>query len=401
MITTGTMKHKSYKYGIVIAIIIIAAGFALYKNGLIRHLPLKIRPAKPKNIFEKAEEHLRRGNYAGAYEGFRKIYHRMPNSPDGERALVQMARLSDKIDKNTTLELFAKITQNEALVKYHPEAYYSIARFLDPEDTAVPSADSEKAAEIYRKIFDNYPKSEYAARAGLRLAQLLEEQDALLEAKEIIDGLYDRKIRTSEVEEARYRQNIKILFSPIVTDQPKSAYYVIQPGDVLEKVAAKYGTTVDLIMESNDIRNPARIRGGDRIKVVVDTFHIVVSKSQNTLSLFTPQMLVKKYRVGTGKYGKTPTGSFIIKEKTKEPTWYAPGRVIPYGDPDNVLGTRWMSIEATDSEKKVSGYGIHGTWEPETVGTQCSEGCIRLVNADIEELFKIVPANTTVVKIIE
>ncbi len=29
------------------------------------------------------------------------------------------------------------------------------------------------------------------------------------------------------------------------------------------------------------------------------------------------------------------------------------------------------------------GYGIHGTWAPETVGSQSSEGCVRLANAEV------------------
>ena len=73
-----------------------------------------------------------------------------------------------------------------------------------------------------------------------------------------------------------------------------------------------------------------------------------------------------------------------------EPEW----KGIPYGDPKNILGTRWMGI--TDAQKTLKEYGIHGTWQPETVGAYVSKGCIRLLNDDVEELYKIVMIGTPV-----
>jgi L,D-transpeptidase ErfK/SrfK len=36
-------------------------------------------------------------------------------------------------------------------------------------------------------------------------------------------------------------------------------------------------------------------------------------------------------------------------------------------------------------------YGFHGTWEPESIGQAASDGCIRLLNDDAEELFLVLP----------
>ena len=41
------------------------------------------------------------------------------------------------------------------------------------------------------------------------------------------------------------------------------------------------------------------------------------------------------------------------------------GRAIPFGDPENILGTRWMGFENSPGAR---GYGIHGTARPETIG---------------------------------
>lgn len=106
----------------------------------------------------------------------------------------------------------------------------------------------------------------------------------------------------------------------------------------------------------------------------------------------------KRYLVGTGKFGKTPGGSYLIEIKIKNPPWTRPAdkKIIPFGDPENVLGTRWMSIKADEGTEPIDGYGIHGTIEPETVGKQSSDGCIRLINSEVEELYAIVPEGTQV-----
>jgi lipoprotein-anchoring transpeptidase ErfK/SrfK len=99
-----------------------------------------------------------------------------------------------------------------------------------------------------------------------------------------------------------------------------------------------------------------------------------------------------------GRQGRTPSGTFKIAGKTLEPEWYYNGKTIPYGDKRNVLGTRWMALKPIKgTDPNLRGYGIHGTWMPETVGTQCSNGCIRMRNKEVEELFSILPYGTEIV----
>ena len=70
--------------------------------------------------------------------------------------------------------------------------------------------------------------------------------------------------------------------------------------------------------------------------------------------------------------------------------WYKTGAIVPAGSPENILGSRWLGISEP-------GYGIHGTTEPETIGTYQTKGCIRMRNADVEELFVIIPTGADVV----
>ncbi len=189
--------------------------------------------------------------------------------------------------------------------------------------------------------------------------------------------------------------NMQLLKSPRM--MPGKEYYTIASGDYLQKIAKKYNVTVPLIQAMNGMEND-NSRLGARLLVYNGDFSIRVSKTRNTLDLMAGEKLFKRYAVGTGKFGKTPAVEFKIVDKIIEPPWtrFSDGKQIEYGDPENVLGTRWMAIKS-DEHPEITGFGIHGTWERDSIGKQSSAGCIRMLNEDVEELFDIVPRQTTVI----
>jgi len=181
--------------------------------------------------------------------------------------------------------------------------------------------------------------------------------------------------------------NIELVLSPRMMDE-KVEYTVIS-GDSLEKIAKKFNTTIELIRKSNNIQG-SLIRSGDRLRIFQGKFSVSVSKSDNDLVLYMNDDFFKRYRVGTGAFNKTPVGDFLINDRIAQPTWWRPdGKAIPYGDPENLLGTHWLSIN-------VKGYGLHGTWEPDTIGKQASAGCVRMHNDDIEQLYSLLTIGTPV-----
>ena len=107
---------------------------------------------------------------------------------------------------------------------------------------------------------------------------------------------------------------------------------------------------------------------------------IVVSIPDRKLALVENGHVLKIYEVavGTAK-SPTPSGAFTVVERLEHPTWYSPGKVVKPG-PANPLGTRWLGLSR-------KGYGIHGTNSPRSIGHKASHGCIRMRNADVEELF--------------
>ncbi len=232
------------------------------------------------------------------------------------------------------------------------------------------------------------------ADPGLALlaeARELRKADRLDDAREKAFAILDASrsaVARAEAETLLGEIHVRMVMSP--WQMPEKVDYVVQSGDTLGALAKRHRTTVDLIRKGNNISGSI-IRAGDRMRILNGTFSMVVDKSDNDLILSLDKRFFKRYRVGTGAYGKTPEGTFVIDDKIAQPTWWRPdGKAVAYGDPENLLGTHWLSLN-------IPGYGIHGTWEPDTIGKQASAGCIRLLNSDIEELFTLVPIGAEVV----
>jgi lipoprotein-anchoring transpeptidase ErfK/SrfK len=119
----------------------------------------------------------------------------------------------------------------------------------------------------------------------------------------------------------------------------------------------------------------------------------VVVARHHGLVAYLGNVALVSYRVGLGKQNRTPTGDFTIQVKQENPSWWKDGAVVPYGDPENVLGTRWMGFE---NRPGTSGYGIHGTDVPSSIGKDMSMGCVRMRNEEVQELFDFVPRGTLV-----
>jgi lipoprotein-anchoring transpeptidase ErfK/SrfK len=167
-------------------------------------------------------------------------------------------------------------------------------------------------------------------------------------------------------------------------------------GDTLEKIARQYKVPVECLFLANFtrqalVKDPTTLRIGDPVTVSDRMPVIRVSKSKFKMELVYDDKTLLTYPVAIGAVEtETPVATFQITDKAMRP----PFKGIPYGHPDNPIGEVWMEFNDTASHQ---GFGIHGTREPNTIGTKASNGCIRLKNEDVVELQKFVPKGTTVV----
>ncbi len=269
-----------------------------------------------------------------------------------------------------------------------------------PEAPA-PTASAPMAGEpIPVPLLDLAPAAPAAVAATPQSRAVVSDAQAAIDGGQLADAkiMLDRLVASSPDAEAIKllgEVNIKLLKSPLM--MPGKEYYVIQSGDYLQKIAKNHKTTVALIKKMNGMETDT-IRLGARLLVFNSDFTMRVSKTRNELDLFMGDKIFKRYSVGTGKFGKTPAVQFTIIDKIIEPPWTRPAdnKQIEYGDAENVLGTRWMAIKSAD-HPELTGFGIHGTWERDSIGQQSSAGCIRMLNEDVEELFDLVPRKSTVI----
>jgi hypothetical protein len=127
---------------------------------------------------------------------------------------------------------------------------------------------------------------------------------------------------------------------------------------------------------------------------------IVVHVDTNRLDLYEGFDVVGSWDVATAKPGWiTPPGEWVLYQKREDPTWYNPAldswgaglpAVVP-GGPGNPMGTRALYITAPGLIR------IHGTSSPESIGRYASHGCIRMHNAEVEELYELVPVGAKVI----
>lgn len=131
---------------------------------------------------------------------------------------------------------------------------------------------------------------------------------------------------------------------------------------------------VILVATAEALAQESQARAGRRIVVSIPDRKLAVTEDGRVLKTFDAA-------VGAPRT-PSPVGSFRIVQRIPDPTWYTKGKIVPPGKA-NPLGPRWIGLS-------LKGYGIHGTNNPKSIGRNASHGCIRLRNADVEELFEMV-----------
>jgi lipoprotein-anchoring transpeptidase ErfK/SrfK len=137
------------------------------------------------------------------------------------------------------------------------------------------------------------------------------------------------------------------------------------------------------------------------------TGSIHVFPNQLRLYLMLPDQLSLRYTVGVGKAGLYQAGKFTVGDKREWPSWRPtadmiardPDSYAQYADGmpggvDNPLGARALYLN--DAAGRDTYLRIHGTNKPRTIGTAVSNGCARLTNDHVIDLYDRVEIGTVV-----
>jgi L,D-transpeptidase ErfK/SrfK len=187
----------------------------------------------------------------------------------------------------------------------------------------------------------------------------------------------------------------------------------LEGGDTLPDIARHFSLGNNTVSAANpgiDVWVP---EAGERILlplsfILPDTLRkgIVINLAAMRLFYFTGDgklLAVSTYPIGIGTTERaTPMGQLYIARKMFRPTWYVPASIgedhrkkgdplpakVPPG-PLNPLGEYALYLSK-------SGYLVHGTNKPASIGLRATNGCIRLYPEDIKRLFENTPVKTSV-----
>jgi lipoprotein-anchoring transpeptidase ErfK/SrfK len=136
---------------------------------------------------------------------------------------------------------------------------------------------------------------------------------------------------------------------------------------------------------------------------------LIIKTNERALYKILGNGKAMRYLVAVGKEGFSWAGVAKVGMKRENPIWTPPPEMIerkpeyakwadgmPGGLPINPLGARAMYLFAKGGD---TGFRIHGTIHPESIGTAASSGCIRMLNKEVIELYELTRLGTKVIVI--
>ena len=134
---------------------------------------------------------------------------------------------------------------------------------------------------------------------------------------------------------------------------------------------------------------------------------IIIETGNHFLYLMLSDVEALRYGIGVGKAGLAFKGTANVGRKAEWPRWQPTANMIARspkkyarfakgmpGGPKNPLGARALYLYRNNRD---TFYRIHGTTEPSSIGKSVSNGCIRMINDHVIDLFERVPVGATVV----
>ena len=337
------------------------------------------------NEFYLCETRFNEEQYASAAQLLETFLQAHPRSKKAEDAYYYLAMSHEHPgDHSLAAAAWSKIVERYPESSRLAEAYYHLGngyRSLEQYD---------KAMENYKMVVDRYPNMPVAPGAWYGIGRIYEAKGQSSPAVSAYRNVLEKGPGAEFATDAERRLgniNLKEFFARRATT------YEVKRGDSLVKIAAKFRITPERIMALNGLTSHM-LQRGQVLRVVRGDFNILVDLSKHKLFFRSGDSVIKRYDIAIGKdETPTPPGDFKVTDKLPNPVWYSTlpsgaKEVIPPDDPRNELGTRWIGFKPA--------YGIHGTIDPESIGKAMSNGCVRMHNEDVEELYDLVVAGTPV-----
>ncbi|MGE0499863.1 MAG: L,D-transpeptidase family protein [Rhizobiaceae bacterium] len=283
--------------------------------------------------------------------------------------------------------------------------FSSLFKPAEPEKPAKPLTKAEKA-----KI-----AKEKAAREKAEKAERLAAEKAAKNARIAAEKARQEKIRAAE--EAEFNR-VKVLAAAAKSNDGELRSETQEPQGLF---GAVFGTPKTILLpETKALDAALAVKDKNRKFKVKEDYapqrvsysgysrgQIVIDTDSRYLYLIESSTSARRYAIAVGKDGLQFKGKVMVGDKQEWPRWIPtkemqqrdPAKYGQYADgmaggPENPLGARAIYLY---QGKKDTHLRIHGTNQPETIGTSASNGCFRMVNDHVIDLYTRVKKGTEVI----
>ncbi|MCO5072801.1 MAG: L,D-transpeptidase [Rhizobiaceae bacterium] len=276
------------------------------------------------------------------------------------------------------------------------------AKALEEKKAAAKAkADAAKAAKLAKE----------QAREAARLAKLKAVEDAKQAKLRAADAARQAEVaRLTSMEIAKTGNNGE-LRSETATPVKSSGFLGLFGATTTKASMLAETRALDAVLEQREAKRKFKVKADFEPQTVdfpgYQAGTIVIDTSARYLYLIQSSSKARRYAIAVGKEGLQFKGSVAVGDKQEWPRWIPtqdmqkrdPKKYGPYkdgmaGGPDNPLGARAIYLY---QGKKDTHLRIHGTNQPESIGTSASNGCFRMVNEHVQDLYRRVKLGTQVI----
>jgi lipoprotein-anchoring transpeptidase ErfK/SrfK len=272
----------------------------------------------------------------------------------------------------------------------------------------------EKAAEERRLLAEARAK----AKEEQRLARIRAEQERQAQIAAAAEAARQAEIaRLASMEIVRTGNNGELRSEAALKPQPQqqtglfAGLFGGAPATVQKQSMLPETRALDAAMQLKAAKKPFKVRPEFEPTVVQYSGYprgtIVIDTAAHYLYLMEGPNRARRYAIAVGKEGLQFKGTVKVGDKQEWPRWIPtkemqqrePAKYAKYADGmpgggQNPLGARAIYLYQNGRDTHLR---IHGTIAPETIGTNSSNGCFRMINEHVIDLYKRVPIGTEVV----
>jgi len=378
-------------------LIVLAGGGWLVYDRMIKEEPL-VEPnsggsvekppekptQKPVIVAETPSSMLENGLFSRALQLLEKV----PASQRNQEWSLQKVRALDGLgNRNEALQALEPILAKASQAQ-KPDLLWLKGNIL------LDAGEKSKAGKALYQIFSTYPSSSHHTPACYKLKDLwkplIQDRNSsvqdLINYNKVLGHLVYTAVDDSILSECYQllgRMNSKI-FQGSETIEGILAFHKVNYGENLTTIAKKFKVAPNRIVRINGLRNRNDIRANQTLRILKGNLRMVVDKRRFNMDVYLGDLFFAHYGVGLGRGNKTPeTVTSLSRGMAMDPSYTDPVsfEVFPASHEKNPIGTRWMPLQIG------RGFGIHGTREPDSIGKESSNGCVRMLNADVEVIY--------------